>query len=601
MHSRRTLVSSIRRARGFRIIFVLSGVLAGLLGPAALAQDVVGPASVSQLLVERSGDDLVLTWDEVVTDAAGQPETVDVYRVYRGLSPDFVPDADGGSNRIGEAALPEFTDVGAASDGVDYYYLVSAVDAAGNESNTKAPSVSVPPVLSGTWTETGIDLSWTDAQPIENVNGYRVYCGRASGDYERVDDVGLVNSYLVDGLEENVVWYCAVTAVDLAGNESAFSNEHQDVVAGRLDIRAHDDDELCWGAGNCTPADPGKVQRADGFQLLVPVEFPPGDWTSVTMTFTMDSKLCKRDDPHYCAGPPWNPCGDPWDRTAHVFVVLDDCIEGGGSCITHDNIELMRAITPFGTDAPEPDGYGRVPPRSLDIDLTPLAPVLIGERRYIGAHIGHYTPKGWWVTVDFHLSKRPEDASPEPPADGIEPLFFGGAAPPTDTVSVPADATQVVTRLFTTGHGGNARCDGGSNDGAACEGAADCPGGSCGNCDEFCHRTNQIIVDGMPVWEYTPWRNCCYPRDSFECQVFGFGGDGCTEWNTCGFPSCSYARAGWCPGEIACHYNLDEGCDQDLDMTEHLPPGGTYDVDYDVLVNTGSWTISLVLYWYDQD
>jgi hypothetical protein len=572
---------------------------AALAVPAATAEDVVGPAEVEGVRVERAGDDLRLTWSEVTTDAAGQPETVDFYRVYRGTSPDFVPDKDGGSNRIGEPALPEFTDPGAALGNDRYYYRVTAVDTATNESASKPSAVTTPPVLSGSWTETGIDLSWTDAEPLEEVTGYRVYCGRASGDYERMDDVGLVNSHTVEGLEENVVWYCAVTAVDTAGNESDFSNEHQDVVGGTLDIRAHDDDELCWGADKCTPADPDKIQRADGFQLLVPVDFPEGEWTSITMTFTMDSKLCKRDDPHYCDGPPWNPCGDPWDRTAHAFVVLDDCVETGGSCITHDNLELMRSITPFGTDAPEPEGSGEVPPRSLEIDITPFAPLLVGQQRYIGTHIGHYTPKGWWVTVDFHLSKRPEDASPEPPADGIEPLFFGGAAPPTDTVSIPPEATQVYTRLFTTGHGGSAYCDGGSNDGEPCEGSADCPGGECGNCDEFCTRTNRILVDGAPVWEYTPWRDCCYPRDSFECVTFGFGGPGCQEWNSCGFPSCSYARAGWCPGEIACHYNLDEGCDQDLDMTEHLPAGGTYDMDYEVLVNRGSWSVSLALYWYE--
>ena len=48
------------------------------------------------------------------------------------------------------------------------------------------------------------------------------------------------------------------------------------------------------------------------------------------------------------------------------------------------------------------------------------------------------------------------------------------------------------------------------------------------------------------------------------------------------YQGCFSDRAGWCPGNIACHQ--DAPCDQDLDATSWFPPGGTYDVDYaDVL------------------
>jgi hypothetical protein len=33
-------------------------------------------------------------------------------------------------------------------------------------------------------------------------------------------------------------------------------------------------------------------------------------------------------------------------------------------------------------------------------------------------------------------------------------------------------------------------------------------------------------------------------------------------------------------------------------MTSQFPPGGTYNISYDVLVMRGSWGVSLVLYWY---
>ena len=34
-------------------------------------------------------------------------------------------------------------------------------------------------------------------------------------------------------------------------------------------------------------------------------------------------------------------------------------------------------------------------------------------------------------------------------------------------------------------------------------------------------------------------------------------------------------------------------------MLTAFPPGGTYDVDYDVQPQNGSWPVSLVLYWYE--
>ena len=34
-------------------------------------------------------------------------------------------------------------------------------------------------------------------------------------------------------------------------------------------------------------------------------------------------------------------------------------------------------------------------------------------------------------------------------------------------------------------------------------------------------------------------------------------------------------------------------------MTFDIPPGGTYDFDYGITPQNGSWPISLVLYWYE--
>ena len=558
----------------------------------AQAADVVKPAEVTGLTASRATPDVQLGWAAVTADVTGSPETVTQYRIYRGLTPDFVPDRAGGSNRIGTSATTSFVDAGAAVTGDPYHYLVSAVDAAGNESAIEPATVTTPPTLSGSWTDTTIELSWSGAAPADQVSKYLVYYGTAPARYDFVKDVGAATSTSMTGLALNTNYHFAVVAVDLAGNESGFSNEHVDVVAGRIAFKAHDQDYLCWGAAKC-PVDPGEVQRSDGWQLMVPVDFPQGSWSRVLLKFTMDSRLCTEGQngcTNRCgedaAQGGWNPCGDPWDRIATVFLVLDEtCIANGTSCANRENLELIHAITPFGTDAPPPAGRGIVPPRVVTFDITPYVPLLAG-RKYVGAEIGHFTQAGWHVTTEFQFSKRPDEVSPEPPADGIRLIGWGDTPFPTRSVTVPATATQVKMRLFTTGHGGNLRCDGGSNNGGACTSNANCPGGSCQNCDEFCHRTNRILKNGAPVWTVVPWNSCGFPFDT-----------SCWGWNSCGQASCPFNRAGWCPGNISCH--TSGACDQDLDMTAHFPPGGTYDVGYDVLVQTGSWSVSLVLYWYE--
>lgn len=580
-----------------RNFLAASAIVAFCLSIPAWAADVTAPAQVSSLAAERDAVDVVLQWGAVTSDVLGDAETVASYNVYRGETPDFVPDRSGGSNRIGSPSATAFTDAAAAAGGASYFYLVTAVDAAGNESGSRAPAVTTSPVLSGFWTDTSVELSWSPAEPQARVDRYRVYYGTAPRRYDFVKEVGSATSTSMTGLDLWVNWYFAVVAVDIFGNESVFSNEHADAVAGRVRVRAHDDDYLCWGAANCPPPE-GAVQRADGWQLMVPASFPEGDWTRVRVIWTIDSRLCKvgqNGTTDKCGGSNpggYNPCGDPWDRTAHLFLVLDEaCLTNGQSCVNAGNLELLRAITPFGTDAPPPLGDGVVPPRVLTFDITPYTPLLAGTTRYIGAEIGHYVQAGWHVTVDFEFSKRPEETSPDPPADGIQVVGFGGAPLPAKSVSVPADAAQVFIRLFTTGHGGTQYCDGGSNDGGACTSSSQCPGGSCQNCDEFCRRTNRILKDGAPVYTVVPWRECCVPKyagDPF-CQ-------GCTTWNACGFPSCTFDRAGWCPGYVACP--TDGNCDQDIDMTSQFPPGGTYEIGYDVLVQRGSWGVSMALYWY---
>ena len=135
----------------------------------------------------------------------------------------------------------------------------------------------------------------------------------------------------------------------------------------------------------------------------------------------------------------------------------------------------------------------RTGPRALTLDITPLAPPLTGTK-YIAVWVDTYDLNGWYANVDFTFTADPLQASPKPPASGIIPLFFkmyvnADGQPSIDPVSVaiPPTATQVMLRLFSTGHGG----------------VGSPP------CDEFCHRNNQILIGGVPAWEHDVWRTDC--------------------------------------------------------------------------------------------
>jgi hypothetical protein len=82
---------------------------------------------------EKSGDDVVLTWDKITTDTLGNSELMHYYVVYRNTSPSFIPES---SDSIGYASHPDtvFTDAGALDSTDSYYYLVKAVDWARNQS-----------------------------------------------------------------------------------------------------------------------------------------------------------------------------------------------------------------------------------------------------------------------------------------------------------------------------------------------------------------------------------------------------------------------------------------------------------------------------------
>ncbi|GHH23521.1 hypothetical protein GCM10018780_73010 [Streptomyces lanatus] len=118
---------------------------------------------------------LQLGWSKVA-DAA-------TYRVYRAAT------ENGTYTRIASTAQLSHLDTSAAESTV-YYYRVSAVDAAGNESARSAPQRGriwdndPPPLVTGlsvTPTEFGFQLDW-DKSPAEDLKYYTIHWGELYGD-----------------------------------------------------------------------------------------------------------------------------------------------------------------------------------------------------------------------------------------------------------------------------------------------------------------------------------------------------------------------------------------------------------------------------------
>lgn len=69
-----------------------------------------------------------------------------------------------------------------------------------------------------------VTLSWKP-NPEDNVTGYKIYYGNASGSYSSVVDVGKVTGYVFTALETGKTYYFVITAYNSYGSESGYSSE----------------------------------------------------------------------------------------------------------------------------------------------------------------------------------------------------------------------------------------------------------------------------------------------------------------------------------------------------------------------------------------
>jgi hypothetical protein len=88
-------------------------------------QDPVAPSAIGDLTATLAVGDIVLHWSH-----AGDNVAIDHYVVYRATDPGFVPS---GGNAIGQTEGTSYQDAGVAGVvGADHFYLVKAIDTAGN-------------------------------------------------------------------------------------------------------------------------------------------------------------------------------------------------------------------------------------------------------------------------------------------------------------------------------------------------------------------------------------------------------------------------------------------------------------------------------------
>lgn len=118
-----------------------------------------------------------------------------------------------------------------------------------------------------------VHVSWSppienvDGSPLTDLAGYNIYWGTSSRTYSNMatvltctacpDPVGAEREQTCTALEPGKTYYFAVTAFDLSGNESDFSNEvMKDIPAAGGTL------------GNIDTVSPGSATRVDGFDLM---------------------------------------------------------------------------------------------------------------------------------------------------------------------------------------------------------------------------------------------------------------------------------------------------------------------------------------------
>ncbi len=178
--------------------------------------DDVAPDAPAGLGTTAGDGRLTLAWDPV-SDAVG-------YRVYRAL------DGTGPWTEVttDPVADPTFVDDG-LQNGTVYWYVVTAVDVAGNESERSDPEIGVPVDQTPPAVPTGVRVTvddgalvvaW-DAVQADDLLGYQLYrSDSADGPWTHVGELTSATETTVGGLDNGTTYWFSVSATDDATNES---------------------------------------------------------------------------------------------------------------------------------------------------------------------------------------------------------------------------------------------------------------------------------------------------------------------------------------------------------------------------------------------
>ena len=205
---------------------------------------------------------------------------------------------------------------------------------------------------------------------------------------------------------------------------------------------------------------------------------------------------------------------DHWDRAGWIRLVKPGMAP----------VEMARFMTAYG---------GAI---SHEVDVTHLAPLLNGHCEF-EVFIDTWVSPAWKVDAELLFV-----------ADAVggtnTPAWASGALFPEEgltaekpevsvEVDIPAHTRWVEVAAITTGH---------------------CTDGT--DADEFITKDNVLLVDGVEVYRWRPWRD--------DCEDFRNVNPYCAKWAD-GSWSSDYSRSGWCPGDVA--------DPEFIDLSEWLTPG----------------------------
>ncbi len=227
-------------------------------------------------------------------------------------------------------------------------------------------------------------------------------------------------------------------------------------------------------------------------------------------------------------------------------------------------VEWMRFFTPFGVgyfnNRRIISGYQWSDSAVFKQEVTSLIPTDEKEI-WVGVFIGNYDKGGHKVSLEL-------DFYPEPEMDAtnkwIQPLFSTvnimeaagqnyGKLFRNDTLKMQfeiPDSIQNLRLLFTsTGHGGWEKGD------------------------EFMPKLNQVYIDGIAVFQHTPWRTDCGTYRLLNPASGNFPD---------GLSSSDLSRSNWCPGTLTPPFiipltNLSKGKHSlQVVIDQGLPEGGSF-------------------------